>query len=108
MIRESLNDITDEEFNNILLPYYNNFNEYIIKYVIPEVVAFGIASAYERNALWQNSFIRHFNSIKDTFNITIDDIDSVIKDTKKLLEVKYSLIVASDDPLEIKKIKYPF
>ena len=26
-------DITDKEFEEILLPFYNNYNEYLIKFV---------------------------------------------------------------------------
>ena len=27
-------DITDKEFEEILLPFYNNYNDYLIKFVI--------------------------------------------------------------------------
>lgn len=33
-------DITDKEFEEILLPFYNNYNEYLINFVIPNAVAF--------------------------------------------------------------------
>ena len=36
-------DITDKEFEEILLPFYNNYNEYLIKFVIPDAVAFYLA-----------------------------------------------------------------
>ncbi len=37
-------DITDEEFKKILLPFFNNYNDYIINYVIPDTVAFYLAN----------------------------------------------------------------
>ncbi|UKI29373.1 MAG: hypothetical protein L6V78_03635 [Clostridium sp.] len=33
-------DITDKEFEEILLPFYNNYNDYLINFVIPETIAF--------------------------------------------------------------------
>ncbi len=33
-------DITDEEFEEILLPFFKNYNEYIIKFLMPDVIAF--------------------------------------------------------------------
>jgi len=33
-------DITDKDFKEIILPFSNNFDEYIINYVIPDVAAF--------------------------------------------------------------------
>ena len=44
-------DITDKEFEEILLPFYNNYNEYLIKFVIPDAVAFYLANGYSRNCL---------------------------------------------------------
>lgn len=31
-------DISDEEFNEKYLPFYDNFNDYMIRYVIPDAV----------------------------------------------------------------------
>ncbi len=106
MIRTNLEDFTDEEYENILLPFENNFQKYIIKYVLPEIVAFGIASGYERNAIWSGSLKIHYNTIKDRIPVYNEDYNSTIKDVKELLEIKYSLLIINDDPLEIKKIQY--
>ena len=38
-------DITDKDFEEILLPFYNNYNEYPIKFVMPDAVAFYLANA---------------------------------------------------------------
>lgn len=44
-------DISDEEFNGKYLPFYDNFEDYMIRYVIPDAVAFYIASSYLRGCL---------------------------------------------------------
>ena len=106
MIRTNLSDFTDEEYEKILIPYEKNFQNYIKKYILPEVIAFGIASAFERNAMWESSLRKEYNSIKDKILIIGEDANEVIKDIKNLLEIKYSLLITNDDPLEIKKIEY--
>ena len=106
MIRTNLEDFTDDEYENILVPYEENFKNYIIKYILPEIVAFGIASGFERNAIWTGSLKQHYNTIKDRIPIYNEDYNSVIANVKTLLEIKYSLLIINDDPLEIEKIKY--
>lgn len=49
-------DINNEEIERIIDPFYKNFDEYIITYVMPEVIAFYIASSYIRNAMWEATF----------------------------------------------------
>lgn len=52
MIRKCTDeDIIDEECEKIIDPFYKNFDEYIITYVMPEVIAFYIASSFSRNAM---------------------------------------------------------
>ena len=63
-------DITDKEFEEILLPFYNNYNEYLIKFVISDTVAFYLANGYSRNCLSDCPLINHINSALDIFNVT--------------------------------------
>ena len=42
-------DITDKEFEEIYLPFYNNVNDYLNNYVIPDLVAFYLANGYSRH-----------------------------------------------------------
>ena len=44
-------DITEKEWNQKYLPFYNNFSKYMINYIIPDVVAFYIANSYNRKCL---------------------------------------------------------
>ena len=39
-------DITDKEFEEILLPFYNNYNEFLLNFVIPDTIAFYLANGY--------------------------------------------------------------
>ena len=100
-------DISDEECERVINPFYDNYHCYVEEYVMPEVIAFYIASSYSRNAMWEATFYQHYNSAKDTFNIGDDeDYDKVKAEVIKLLEIKYSLEIISEDPLDFKKIEY--
>lgn len=109
MLRKCTNeDISDEECKNVIDPFYDNFDEYVVTYIMPEVIAFYIASSYSRNAMWEATFYQHYNSAKDIFNISDDeDYDKVKAEVIKLLRIKYSLEVISEDALDFKKIEYP-
>lgn len=50
-------DITDKEFEEILLPFYNNYNEYLINFVIPDTIAFYLANGHSRNRLSDCHFV---------------------------------------------------
>lgn len=53
------------------------------------------------------TFYQHYNSAKDTFNISDDeDYDKVKAEVIKLLRMKYSLEIISENPLDFKKIEY--
>ena len=81
MIRKCTDeDISDEELKKIINPFYDNYHEYIITYVMPEVIAFYIASSFSRNAMWEAIFYQHYNSAKDIFNVSNDEI---MNDTTK-------------------------
>ena len=102
-------DISDEESEKVIDPFYDNYHEYIITYVMPEVIAFYIASSYSRNAMWEATFYQHYNSAKDTFNICDDeDYDKLKAEIIKLLRLKYSLEIISEDPLDLKKLSISF
>lgn len=99
-------DISDEECKNVIDPFYNNFDEYVITYVMPEVIAFYIASSYYRNAMWEATFFQHYNSAKDIFNIDEKNYKRLKTEVIKLLRIKYSLEIISEDPLDFKRIEY--
>ena len=62
-------DVSDEELNKIINPFYDNYNDFVITYIMPEVIAFYIASSYYRKAMWEATFFQHYNSAKDLINM---------------------------------------
>ena len=76
---------------------------------MPEVIAFYIASSYSRNAMQKATFYQRYNLAKDIFNVSDDeDYDSIKAEVIKLLRMKYSLEIISEEPLDLKKIEYQF
>lgn len=59
-------DISNEECKNVIDPFYDNFDEDVVTYIMPEVIAFYIASSFYRNAMWEATFLQHFNSAADS------------------------------------------
>ena len=94
-------DITDKKFEEILLPFYNNYNEYLIKFVIPEAVAFYLANGYSRNCLSDCPLNNHINSALDIFNVRCN-VDELTPKIKQILKIKYNLKIEKDNPLKFK------
>ena len=92
-------DITDKEFEEILLPFYNNYNEYLIKFVIPDAAAFYLANGYSRNCLSDCPLINHINSALNIFNVRCN-VDELIPQIENILKIKYNLKI-----ITIKKLK---
>ena len=107
MIRKNINaDINEEEFEQILRPFIDDYNNFIVIYIMPEVIAYYIANSYYRGSMYQGSFLQHYNSAKDLINLFGDDYEQVKSEVYKLLRVKYALLITNENPLEIKKIEY--
>ena len=70
-------DISDEECKNVIDPFYDNFDEYVVNYIMPEVIAFYIASSFYRNAMWEATFLQHFNSAADVFNLPDENYEKI-------------------------------
>lgn len=91
-------DITNKEFEEIYLPFYNNVNNY----VIPDVGTFYLANAYNRHCLSECNLINHINSAVDIFNCRCD-ISRLILKIKEILKIKYNLEVKNSNPLRLKR-----
>ena len=90
------------EFEKIYLPFYNNINDYLNNYVIPDLVAFYLANAYSRHCLSECNLINHINSAIDVFNVRCD-IDKLIPSITKILRIKYNLKIVKNNPMILKK-----
>lgn len=97
-----MRDITDKEFEKIYLPFYNNINDYLNKYVIPDLVAFYLANGYSRHCLSECNLTNHINSAVDIFNCRCD-ISKFIPKIREILRIKYNLIIVKDNPKILKK-----
>ncbi len=95
---KSKEDITDKDFEEILLPFYNNYNKYLIKFIIPDAVAFYLANGYSRNCLSDCPLINHINSALDIFNVS-SNVDELIPEIKQILKIKYNLKITKSYPL---------
>lgn len=93
-------DITDKEFEEILFPFYNNYNEYLIKFVIPDAIAFYLANGYSRNCLSDCPLINHINSALDIFNVRCN-VDELMPEIDLVLKIKYNLKIAKNNPLKL-------
>ena len=95
-------DITEEEFETNLLPFFNNYSEYIIKFLMPDAIAFYIANGYFRHCLSDCSLINHINSAADVFNVRYKK-EELLPVVEEILRVKYNLIISKTSPLKLKK-----
>lgn len=95
-------DITDKEFEEILLPFYNNYNEYLINFVIPDTIAFYLANGHSRNCLSDCPLRNHINSAIDVFNVRCD-IDKLVPQVEQILKIKYNLKIINSNILNLEK-----
>lgn len=70
-------NITDEEFEKLKIPFYDNYSAYLINFVISDTIAFYLANGHSRNCLSDCPLINHINSAIDIFNVRCD-IDKLI------------------------------
>lgn len=98
-------DISDEEFFRFQLPHIKICNKYLEEYIISDYIAFYIATGYYLDALYESSYLQHFNSAADMFNLSLENRVNVMNNTKKILEIKYLLTIVEEFPiLKIKEI----
>ena len=107
MLRKSTEeDISDEECEKVINPFYDNYHTFIEEYVMSEVIAYYLANSFYRNAMWEATFLQHYNSAKDIFNIDEKDYKKLKAEVIKLPRIKYSLEMVSENPLDFKRIEY--
>ena len=97
---KSKEDITDEEFEKLIIPFYDNYSAYLISFVIPDTIAFYLANGHRRNCLSDCPLINHLNSAIDTFNVRCD-INELIPEIEKILNIKYNLKIVTTNPLKL-------
>ena len=104
-LKEDGNDITKKQFREIVSPRLDKNNRYIEEIVMPDYIAFYIATAYYDSSEWENSFRIHINSACTMFNCEIKNFNRLKSKVKELLKIKYSLLVVEETPiLKLKEI----
>ena len=101
--KEDGKDITDEEFSRLIEPWGNVCNKYLHDDILPEYVAFYLATGVQMKVLFSNTYKIHINSAADAFNIKYD-YKSVKSKVTNILAKKYHLRVISEEPLEFERI----
>ena len=91
-------DISDAEFEAILKPFIDDYDEFVISYIMPEVIAYYIANSYYRGSMYEGSFLQHYNSAKDLINLFGEDYEQVKAEVYKLLKIKYALLITNEVP----------
>ena len=99
-------DISDEKCEKIIDPFYDNYHTFVEEYVMSEVIAYYLANSFYRNAMWEATFLQHFNSASDMFNLVSKNYKKTKAEVIKLLRLKYALEVISEDHLDFKRIEY--
>lgn len=101
--KEDGKDISDEEFEELIEPWSNACYRYLHDDILPEYVAFYLATGVQMKALFSNTYRIHINSAADVFNIKYD-YEFVKSKVTNILSEKYHLRVISEDPLNFEKV----
>lgn len=108
MLRKSTEeDISDEICKKVINPFYDNYHAFVEEYIMPEVIAYYLANSFYRNAMWEATFLQHFNSAADMFNQISENYEKTKSEVIKLLRLKYALDIIGKNPLYFKRIEYP-
>lgn len=103
-LKNKISDISDEEFDNIVLPHIKLIDSYLEDKIIPMTVSYHIATGFNSSSLFENTFDIHINSALDVFNFTIKDYSKLKCRIKHILLTEYNLKVTKETPLTIEKI----
>lgn len=99
MLKENI--IEKNYYNTKYKPFYDNLHNYLKIFIIPEVIAFYLASEFNYNCLGKCKLKNHINSALTIFNTNVN-VDSVLPIVKKILSVKYNLQIINENPLMLK------
>ena len=106
MIRkENCKDVTDEEFEKLVLPHNDMIDKYLAE-ISYEYVAFYLATGYDLSALWEGTLKTHVNSALQVFCDSQNILDQFdYEKLKKILRDKYNLEIISTDTCEMIRTK---
>ena len=66
MIRKNTSgDISNEEVETILKPFIDDYDNFVVSYIMLEVIAYYIANSYYRSSMYEGLFLQHYNYAKN-------------------------------------------
>ena len=92
---------------------YNELNEekfvaecehFIEDNVIAPYIAFYLYQSYILEVLGNATFMQHFNSAADFFNMDFKNIDKIKSEINEILKEKYHLEIIDENPLKLKEM----
>lgn len=87
-LKNRVNDISDDEFELIISPHGDKVNQFVEEYIMPEVIAFYLATGYYGSCMYEKSLHININSIiAEVFNGEEKDRLKLIDNIKKLLRI---------------------
>lgn len=101
-IKNKNNYISDSDFERLIYPHIKMVDEYLETYIIPEFVAFYLASGFFTTSLYEEPFRVHVTSILQTFNHKVSNMKQLKYNIRQLLTKKYGLIIINEKPLQFK------
>jgi len=102
-LEKRIDDITNEEFQNIILPHIEITNTYLEEKIIPMTVSHYISTGFENSSLFENTFDIHINSCIDVFNYNPKDMVKLKNRIKDILLNEYNMKITNETPLIIEK-----
>lgn len=93
----------DKELEHRYTEFYNNYDLYMMKYILPEVYASQFASYYYRDLINGEDLRIYVGTIGDVFNFSFK-FEEIRKDVEDILKIKYNLRITNDTPLTMEII----
>ncbi len=82
--------------------YYDNYDLFMKKYVVPEVYARQLAVYYYENLIGYETLYQYAGSIGNAFNVSYG-FEDIRKEIEEILRIKYDLKITKDEPLIMEK-----
>ena len=92
-----MEDELEERYKERVADFFSNYENYIIKDVVPESLAYYLKTAYEKNLISKCPIINHLNSAIDIFNLPIKVTDKLIAKVEETLIKKYNLKIENKE-----------
>ncbi|MCR4580958.1 MAG: hypothetical protein K5666_00400 [Bacilli bacterium] len=99
LLKEDGKDITKQQFEEIISPRLDKNNRYVEEILMPDYIAFYIATAYYDSSEWENSYRVYINSACTIFNCEIKNFNRLKSKVKELLKTRYSLLIIEETPI---------